>query len=87
MNLEERFTESIKSWEVQVRLTPWANKNEIFSMLWENIFKIRIKAQPEKWKANKELISFLAKILKINKNNLEIIWPKLNQNKIIKLKK
>jgi hypothetical protein len=48
--------------------------------------KLSIKAAPEKGKANKMIIDFLAKTWGIPKNNLEISVGKTSQYKILKIK-
>ncbi|MBL7053883.1 DUF167 domain-containing protein [Patescibacteria group bacterium] len=47
--------------------------------------KIKIKAIPEKGKANIELINFLAKYFKIAKSNIKIIKGTTSRNKIIEI--
>lgn len=47
--------------------------------------KIRIKAVPEKGKANEELIRFLSKRLDIPKQNISIISGKTEQLKLVKI--
>ena len=72
---------------IKVKVTPKANKSEFFSVLDNWVLKIRIKAVPEKWKANKELISYLAKELNLKKNNFEITSGDTDQVKKIKISK
>jgi len=52
----------------------------------DETIKIRIKAAPEKGRANIELIRFLAKELTLPKENISIISGKTEQLKLIKLK-
>jgi len=70
---------------LSIKVTPKANKTEFFSVLENWTLKIRLKAVPEDWKANKELIKFLSKELNINKNNIEIVSWKTDQLKKIKI--
>ncbi len=86
MEIIDVFKSEISSKSVKIKLTPWSNKNEIFWQLSNGTFKIRIKSPAENWKANKELISYLSKVLEISKENIEIVSWELIQNKIIKLK-
>jgi uncharacterized protein (TIGR00251 family) len=72
-------------WFIKIKVTPKANKSEFFSVLDDWTLKIRIKAVPENWKANKELISFLSKELNIKKQNIEILGCKIEQIKRIKI--
>ncbi len=50
----------------------------------EQTIKIRIKAVPEKGKANEELIKFLSKELSISKDQITIISGKSTQLKLIR---
>lgn len=70
----------------KVKITPKQAKNEFFSVLDDGTLKIRIKAVPERWKANKELISFLSKELWVKKDNIAIAMWTADQTKIIKVK-
>jgi uncharacterized protein len=56
---------------LQVKITPNAHKNVIEGLV-EGRLKIRIKAEPDKGKANAELIKFLSKALSIPKKNITI---------------
>jgi len=67
---------------IAVKITPKAAKNAIVG--WENgELKIRIAATPEKGNANEELIAFLAKELKLSKQNITIISGKASRHKRI----
>ncbi len=72
-------------WLAKIKVTPKANKSEFFSVLSDGTLKIRIKAIPENWKANKELINFLSKEFQTNKQNIEVISWKTDQVKRIKI--
>lgn len=50
-----------------------------------SVLKIKLKAVPEKGKANTELIKFLAKHFKTAKSNIQIIKGKTNKNKIVEI--
>ncbi|MCX6735398.1 MAG: DUF167 domain-containing protein [Candidatus Peregrinibacteria bacterium] len=50
----------------------------------EQTIKIRIKAVPEKGKANEELIKFLSKELSIPKDQITIISGKSTQLKLVR---
>ena len=58
---------------ILIRLTPDSAKDEVFSIEKSDLggpyFKARVRAQPEKGKANKALIKLIAKWLKIPKSN------------------
>jgi len=57
---------------INVKIIPNSKINQII-VFQENILKIRIKATPEKGKANKELIHFLAKELSMAQSRITIV--------------
>ena len=87
MNLKEYIKFENNIWFAKIKVTPKASKSEFFSVLDDLTLKIRIKAVPENWKANKELISFLAKEIWVNKKNIEIVSWKTEQIKKVKIRK
>jgi uncharacterized protein YggU (UPF0235/DUF167 family) len=52
----------------------------------DGTLKIRIREIPERWKANKELISFLWEKIWVHKRNIEVISWTTSQVKIIRIK-
>ena len=70
---------------LRVKVLPKSPKNEVVDILDDDTIKIRIKAVPEKGKANKELIKFLAKELDLPKDKVQIISGKNDQLKLIKI--
>lgn len=75
---------------MRVRLTPNSSccKKNGFFVTPENeaYLKINVVSVPEKGKANKELISYLAKALKIAKTDMEIISGALDRCKKVLIK-
>lgn len=66
---------------VRLKIIPNSSKNEL---IWENEgLKIKITAQPIENKANKALIEFFSKNLKIAKSNIQIIKGELNKEKTL----
>ena len=57
--------------KITVRVVPGSRRTE-FVGLHDGQYKIRISAPPEKGKANKTLVDFLASQFKIKKNNVQI---------------
>lgn len=58
---------------LKIYVVPGSSKNEIIGLYGEdNRLKIKTNAIAEGGKANKEIISFLSKFLKISKSNFEI---------------
>lgn len=71
---------------ISVKVLPGAGKNAIIEFLEDETIKIALKAQAERGKANSELISFLAKEFKVNKDRIQIISGKTARIKLIKIK-
>lgn len=75
---------------LRIKVIPKSSKSEIVEIMkdgeGEETIKIRIKAVPEKGKANEELIKFLSKELKLPRENFKILSGKTEQLKLIKVK-
>jgi len=69
---------------IKVKIIFKSKSNEIIG-LENDIYKIKIKAVPEKGKANKELIEFLAKKLSIAKSYIKIISGKKSRIKTLQI--
>ena len=50
-----------------------------------NELKVHLKASPVKGKANKKLISFLAKVFKLKKTDIEIVKGLKSRDKVISI--
>lgn len=81
-----------KTGYLRVKVTPKSPQTKLTEILNEVIddtptqtYKIRIKAAPEKGKANKELIKFLAKELSLPTSAFSIISGKTDRIKLIKI--
>jgi uncharacterized protein (TIGR00251 family) len=73
---------------LRIKVIPKSQKNEISEIMEDEegqTIKIRIKAAPEKGKANKELIKLLSKEFSLPKQNIEIISGKTSQLKLLKI--
>lgn len=77
---------------IRVKVTPKSHKTELIDISEENIngedtitYKIRLKAAPEKGRANEELLSFLSKHFSVPKQNFSIISGKTDRIKLIKI--
>lgn len=83
------FEEDKQGTVLRVRLTPNSSCCKILGTTVdanEDVFlKISVVSVPEKGKANKELISFLAKKLKIAKSDFEIVSGELDKWKKIRI--
>lgn len=69
---------------VKLKISPNSSKNEIIKN--DSEIKIKITAQPIENKANKALIEFLSKKLKIAKSNIEIIKGETSKEKTLLFK-
>ena len=67
-----------------VKVIPKSSRTEIIEES-NNFLKIKLKAVPEKGKANIELIKFLAKHFKTAKSNIKIVKGETGRNKIIEI--
>lgn len=74
---------------LRIKVIPKSNKNEIIETFTdadgEETIKIRIKAAPEKGKANAELIKFLSKEFGVPQATISIISGKGERLKLIKI--
>ena len=70
---------------IQLRISPGAPKNEFIGMFGKAL-KIKIKARPEKGKANEELISFLAKQLGLKKSDIVLVRGHTAKTKFVAFK-
>ena len=70
--------------EIRVKVVPGSSKTQIAGTLGE-MLKIKVAAPPEKGKANQSLIAFLAKLLGLKKNDIEIVSGKTNPVKVLRI--
>ncbi len=67
---------------LHLAVQPGAKFSEIVGEVGEPVrLKVRIKAPPVEGKANKEVIKFIASLLKIRKNQVEIYRGELSRHK------
>lgn len=67
-----------------IKVIPKSSRTEIIEQK-NDYLKIKLKAIPEKGKANTELIKFLSKYFKTSKSNIQIIKGETGRNKIVKI--
>lgn len=70
--------------KVKLKISPNSSKNEIIKS--ETEVKIKLTAQPIEGKANKCLVEFLSKHLKIAKSNIEILRGETGREKTLLFK-
>lgn len=70
------------NYRLKVWIQPGAKKNEIVGT-YQDCLKVKIKAPPVDNKANKELITFLAKSLHLKTNQIYLEGGKTSRKKVI----
>ncbi len=70
---------------IRIKVIPKSPKTELVETMSDGTLKIRVKAPPEKGKANKELIRFLAEHFGTHKESIAIISGKTDHIKLIKI--
>jgi uncharacterized protein len=73
-----------KDCRLAIKVTPNAGRNEVTGCK-EGVWQVKIGAAPDKGKANKELIDFLAEKLGVRKSAIEIIKGQTSRNKVLKV--
>ena len=72
---------------LRIKVSPNSSETIFRTKLDDETIKIDIKAQPEKGKANKELIKYLSNIFEVNKKNVRILSGISDRLKLIKIVK
>lgn len=67
---------------ISIRVHPNAARNEIAGFS-DGAWQVKVSAPPAKGKANKELITFIAKVLGVSKGSLSITKGHTSRNKVI----
>lgn len=67
---------------ITVRVYPNATKNGVVGFS-DGVWQVRVAAPPIKGKANKELISFLSKVLGVGRSSLSITKGHTTRSKLI----
>lgn len=66
-----------------VRVTPRARRDEVAGILEDGTLRVRVSAPPVEGKANAALLTFLARVLGVRKNRLEIVAGEKGLDKIV----
>lgn len=76
--------------KIALKVTPGARKNEILG--WEEdypqigrVLRVKIAAPPVEGKANKEIVTFMAKTLGIPKSSVELLHGSTGRIKLIQV--
>ncbi len=70
---------------LKVKVQPRASQNQIVGIM-EDALKIRLTAPPVDGKANQICLKFLAEVLKISRQQLELVSGQTSRQKIIRIK-
>jgi len=70
---------------LRVKVLPGAGKTDFLNIMDDGTIKVAVAAQPEKGKANQELINFLAVALGVRKYQVKIISGATERLKLIKV--
>ena len=73
-----------KDMRVQIKTIPNAKKESVIEA--GGIYVVRVKAVPEKGKANEAVIKLLAKHFKVAKNQIKIIRGLASRHKTVEIK-
>ena len=67
---------------ISIRVHPNATRNEVAGFS-DGVWQVKVSAPPVKGKANRELVTFLAKVLDVSKSSLSIAKGHTSRNKVI----
>jgi len=68
--------------KISLRVYPNASRNEMVGFT-DGVLQVKVSAPPIKGKANKELITFLSRLLGVGKGSVNIIKGHTTRNKIV----
>lgn len=80
---EFRITDARSGAALTVKIVPKASRTEIVGIEKDGTLKIRLTAPPVEGKANEELITFLAELLGVHPDQLEIVAGHNTREKLI----
>ena len=68
--------------KISLRVYPNASRNEMMGFT-DGVLRVKISAPPIKGKANRELITFLSRLLGVSKGSVNIIKGHTTRNKVV----
>jgi len=68
--------------KISLRVYPNASRNEIVGFT-DGVLRVKVSAPPTKGKANRELITFLSRLLGVGKGSVNIIKGYTTRNKVV----
>jgi len=69
--------------KIQVKTVPNAKKESV--ELKDGVYVVRVRAVPEKGKANEAVVKLLAKHFKVAKNQVKIVRGVTRRNKVVEI--
>lgn len=85
MHLKDYIKMDWNIWYLRIKVSPNAKQTEFCWPMDNDVLKFRLKAIPEKWKANNELVDFISKILWVKKSTVKVISWLTDKNKLVKI--
>ena len=67
---------------ISLRVYPNASRNELAGFT-GGVLRVKVSAPPSKGKANRELITFLSRLLGVGKDSINIIRGHISRNKVV----
>lgn len=80
-----RLHDGKKGAALTVRVTPRARRTEIGEVMQDGTLRIRVQAPPAEGKANRALIEFLAQMLGVRKDRIQIVAGGRGLDKIVSI--
>ena len=68
--------------QISLRVYPNASRNEMTGFT-DEVLRVKISAPPIKGKANRELVTFLSRLLGVGKGSVNIIKGHTTRNKVV----
>jgi len=68
--------------KISLRVYPNASRNEVVGFT-NGILRVKVSAPPIKGKANRELITFLSRLLGVGKGSVNILKGHTTRNKVV----
>ena len=84
MGIEENITLKDDGVLLKIRISPNASKNQIIHD--GDTIKLKVTAQPIENKANKAVVEYLAKLLKVPKTSITIVKGETSKDKTLFIK-
>ena len=68
--------------KISLRVYPDASRNEMVGFT-GGVLRVKVSAPPSKGKANRELITFLSRLLGVSKDSINIVKGHTTRNKVV----